>query len=138
VVLFQLRVDRHEPAEEVVARIAWLLIWREIQFVARTDRGQPRLFKLLCNRKGGSLLLLLLPPRRTLLRMRFRPRGMDMVVHVDANGPRDDLRNARVNPIGRRIHPCRPQQHRAARARRSRQEFSSRNIGIFVFQHSHV
>ena len=47
--------------------------------------------------------MLLLPPRLTLLRMRFGPRGIDMVVHVDANGPGHDLRNARIHPIGRRI-----------------------------------
>ena len=39
--LFQLRVDRREPAKEVVARIARLVIWREIQHEARTDGGKP-------------------------------------------------------------------------------------------------
>ena len=31
-----------------------------------------------------------------MLRMRFRPRGIDMVVHVDANDPGHDLRNPRI------------------------------------------
>jgi hypothetical protein len=60
-------------------------------------------------KKGGSLPLLLLPLRRTILRMRFRSRGIDVVVHVDANVPSNDLRNARINRLGRRIQPCRPE-----------------------------
>ena len=127
--LFQLRVDRREPAEEVVSRIAWLVVRREIQYEAGTDGGKSRSFELFRQRKAGSLRLLLLPLRLTLLRMRFRPRGIDMVVHVDANGPRHDLRNARINPIGRRIQPCRPEQHRTAGTHRSRQEFPSRKTG---------
>ena len=55
-----------------------------------------------------------------------------MVVHVDANGPGHDLRNARINPIARRIQPCRPEQHRTAGTHRSRQEFSSRKTGITI------
>ena len=95
-----------------------LFIWREIQHEARTDGGKPRPFELFCQGKIGSRLLLLLPPRLTTLRMRFRPRGIDMVVHVDANGPGHDLRNARITPspphsamparaASRRRHPLR-------------------------------
>ena len=58
--LFQLRVDRREPAKEVVSRIAWLVILREIQHEARTDGGKPRPFELFCQGKLGGLLLLLL------------------------------------------------------------------------------
>ena len=134
--LFQLRVDRREPAKEVVSRIAGLVVWREIQHEARTDGGKPRPFEFFCQERLGSLLLLLLPLRLTTLRMRFRPRGIDMVVHVDANGPGHDLRNPRINLIRRRIQPCRPEQHRTAGTRRGRQEFSSRKTGISVFQHT--
>ena len=48
----------------------------------------------------------------------------------------DVLRNARTKSIGRRIQPCRPEQHGAASARHSRQKFSARKIGIVIFQHS--
>src|ERR1700733_3717701 len=68
--------------------------------------------------------------------MQFRARRMDMVVHVDANGLGYYLRNARINPIGRRIQPCRPEQHGAARAHRYRQEFSSRKTRIIISQHT--
>ena len=78
--------------------------------------------------------MLLLSLRLTILRMRFRPRGIDMVVHVDANGPGHDLRNARIHSIGRRMQPCRPEQHGTAGPHRSRQEFSSRKTGIIIFQ----
>ena len=59
-----------------------------------------------------------------------------MVVHVDANSPGHDLRNARINPIARRMQPCRPEQHRTAGTHRSRQEFSSRKTGMIIFQHT--
>ena len=134
--LFQLRVDRREPAQEVVSRIPWFVIWREIQHEARTDSGKSGSLDLFRHEKLGSLLLLLLLPRRTTLRMRFRPRGIDMVVHVDASGPGHDLRNTRINLICRRRQPCRPEQHRTAGTHRSRQEFSSRSTGITIFQHT--
>jgi hypothetical protein len=133
--LFQLRVDRREPAKEAFPRIARLVIRREIQHEARTDGGKPRLFELIRQEKAGSLLWLLLPLRLTTLRTWFRPRGIDMVVHVDANGPGHDLRDARINPIGR-VEPCRGEQHRTAGAHRSRQEFWSRKTGIVISQHT--
>jgi hypothetical protein len=39
--LGQPRIDRREPAKEVVSRIACLVIWREIQHEARADGGKP-------------------------------------------------------------------------------------------------
>ena len=39
--LFQLRVDRREPAKVVVSGIAWLDVGREIQNEAGTDGGKP-------------------------------------------------------------------------------------------------
>jgi hypothetical protein len=39
--LFQLRVDRREPAKEVISRIARLVIWRKIQHEACTNGGEP-------------------------------------------------------------------------------------------------
>jgi hypothetical protein len=59
-----------------------------------------------------------------------------MVVHVDANDPGDDLRYARINLIGRRIQPSRPEQHGAAGPHRSRQESSSRMTVTTIFQHT--
>ena len=41
VLLFQLHVDRREPAKKVVSRIAGLVIGHEIQHEARTDGGKP-------------------------------------------------------------------------------------------------
>jgi hypothetical protein len=134
--LFQLCVNCREPAKEVVSRIAWLVISREIQHKARSDSGKPRLFELFCQGKIRNPLLLLPPLRLTMLRMRFRPRRIDMVVHVDANGPGYDLRNAGINSIGCRTQPCRPEQHRTASTHRSRQEFSSRKTGKSIFQHA--
>ena len=137
---FQPRVDHREPAQEVVSRIAWLVIRREIQHEARTDGGKPRSFELFCQEKAGSQLLLLLPPRLTLLltmlRMGFGPRGIDMVVHVYANGPGHDQRGARINPIGRRIQPGRPEQHHTAGTHRIRQEFPPRKTGVIIFQYT--
>jgi hypothetical protein len=40
--------------------------------------------------------------------VQFRPRGVDMVVHVDANGLGHDRRNARISLIVRRIQQCGP------------------------------
>jgi len=78
---FPLRVNRSDPAKEVVSRIAWLNIWREIQHEARTDSGKPGSFDLFRHEKTGSLLLLRLLLRTT-LRPRFRPRRIDTVVQV--------------------------------------------------------
>ena len=61
-----------------------------------------------------------------------------MVVHVDADGLGYYLRNARINPIARRVQPCRAEQHRTAGTHRSRQEFSSRKTGIIIFQHTTI
>ena len=58
--------------------------------------------------------------------MRFRACGIDVVVHVDANGPGHDLRKPRIN-IGRNIQPRRPEKNRPAGAPSNRQKFSSRN-----------
>ena len=130
--LFQLRVHRREPTAIVVPRIARLGKWREIQHEARTHRGKPRLFDLFCQGEGRTLPLRWL----TILRMWFRPRGVDMIVHVDANGPGHHLRNARINPIGRRMQPCRPEQHGAAGAHSRGQEFPSRKVRIARFRHT--
>ena len=63
-----------------------------------------------------------------------------MVVHVDANGPGQDLRNPlikpMIKPIARSIQPCRTEQHRTACACRGRQEFSSRKTGVTTFRHT--
>jgi hypothetical protein len=64
-----------------------------------------------------------------MLRMRFGPRGVDMVVHVYTNGLGHRLRNARVDPICRRIHPSRPEQHCTAGTHRGGQEFSPQRLG---------
>jgi hypothetical protein len=69
----------------------------------------------------------------TLLRMRFGPRGIDVVVHVDRNGLRHHLRNARIDPICRRIHPSRREQYCTAGTHRGGQEFSPRKTGIILF-----
>jgi hypothetical protein len=64
-----------------------------------------------------------------------------MVVHVDADGFGHDLRNARVyvrsERIGGRIQPRRSQQHRAACAGRSCQEFATRKTAkIILLRHA--
>jgi hypothetical protein len=59
-----------------------------------------------------------------------------MVVHVYPNGPGHDLRNARINPVARRMQPCGPEQHRTAGAHRSGQEFPSRKAEIATLQHT--
>src|SRR5579871_440374 len=103
--LFQLRVDRGEPAQVVLSRIARLLIGRKVQNETRTDGGKPGSLDLFRNEKLRPLRLLVLPRRRTslraasrprtslrtMLRMRFCPLRIDMVMHVDANGLRHDL-----------------------------------------------
>jgi hypothetical protein len=74
--------------------------------------------------------VLLLAWRLILLPTRLSSRGIDMVVHVDADAPGDDRSNTRItppriNPLAHRIQPCLPEQHRTAGTHRSRQEISS-------------
>ena len=76
---------------------------------------------------------MLLLPRLTILRMRFRPRGINMVVHVDANSLGHDLSNARIQRIARRRQPpgpssIAPPAHTAV-VRNSRRE----RLGYLVF-----
>ena len=56
-------------------------------------------------------MLFFLRLRLTPLRIRPRPYGIDVVVHVDPDGPGHDLCNACINPVVRRIQPYRPEQH---------------------------
>ena len=86
--LFQLRVHCREPVEEVVSRIAGLVVGREIQYEAGTDGGKPGSLQLFRQRKVGCLRWLLFPLRLAALWMRLRASGIDMVVHVDADSSR--------------------------------------------------
>jgi len=78
----QLRVDGGEPAEEVVARVAGLVVLSEAQDEAGADGGEAGLFELVGDEKSWKLGLLLrlrpsalrtrlLAAGRTPLRMRF-------------------------------------------------------------------
>src|SRR5579871_2258124 len=95
--LFQLRVDRGEPAQVVLSRIARLVNGGKVQNETRADGGKPGSFDLFRKEKLRPLLLLILPRRRTTsrtttslraasrpslrpkLRMRFCPLWIDMV-----------------------------------------------------------
>ena len=128
--LFQLRVERRDPAKEVVSRIAGLDVWREIQQEARTDSGKPGSLDLFGHEKVGSLLLLLLPRRRTSVRTRIRSGGIDTVMHVDANGLGTGPAQCADQPDPAAAFSHAGASSIAPPAPRNRQEFSPRKTGI--------
>jgi hypothetical protein len=55
---------------------------------------------------------------RAVLQMWFRPRRINMIVQVDANGLGKNLRKARIDSLCGRIPPRWPDQRRATSTRR--------------------
>src|SRR5579863_8855935 len=111
--LFQLRVNGRQPVKEVIPRVTWFVIWREVEHEARADGGEPGLAEFFGDEKVRSHLFLL-RSRRLTLRMRLCPRRINMIVHVDANGSGQDLCDAWINRIACRTQASWPEDHRAA------------------------
>ena len=110
-------VDRGEPLRESAVGIAGI----EAEAEGRADGRQPRSLDLVGQVEARLRLLLLLP---TLLRP--LPPWSDMIVHVNADGAGQNLRNPWILRIGLRPEPVRRDQHRDVRTDRSRQKFSPR------------